>query len=227
MGSLLRALLAKSAFVISAVVLLLAFIPSHPTVVQGQGQRPATPVEILKPLPLPVQGSVSVTGSVAVTNKPTVNVENWISKEPFKATCEITIPHIENHFVGGAHGFFVPSGKRLVIEHVSASVGDEQGGKITELNICTRTANLSDYLSQHYLVLSSPVLTVQRLSDGTDLAIEYRTASQPVRLYADGVSGLPGYEGAQVIVGAVVFADESGRNTYVRVTISGYLAEIP
>ncbi len=184
----------------------------------GQSQRPSTPVEV-----------VNTPLAVNLSNTPVaVNVANWVPVEPYKKTVVINVPHSAGSFTGVDGTLFIPSGKRLVIEHISASASNVQGGKVTELRICTRSGTNAGGLDWHYLTLSSPVLTVQHLGDGSDFPIEYLTCSQPIRIYADGVSYPSNeYGGAQLIVKGVVFADSSTAYTGIQVTISGFLVAIP
>jgi len=89
---------------------------------QGNGSAPVT---IVSPLPLPVTGTVNIGsgGSVTVTSSASAPVFVREANEPFQA---------ENHNSSDAESVLtfatVPSGKRLVIEHVSVNVNISAAG---------------------------------------------------------------------------------------------------
>jgi hypothetical protein len=79
----------------------------------------AAPVRITGPLPLPVTGSTTVSGPVAVKQDGvwTVNIRNLDEpgRAPFQA--QITASATSSPTLSG-----IPAGKRLVIQHVSANL---------------------------------------------------------------------------------------------------------
>ncbi len=140
---------------------------------------PATPVEIVGPLPVPVTGTVSgtvsvtgpvsVTGTVGLTSGSSVTVSNAAAnpvpvrdlREPFQI-----------RVIGGGSGgsaksndVIVPSGKLLVIEHVATNVNlsgasvpsteiptafvNDQGAFVSDIVPCVRAA--SDALNNNFV----------------------------------------------------------------------------
>jgi hypothetical protein len=103
----------------SAGVILLT---SHEGV--AQPGKPVTPVSLVSPLPVPVTGSVGVSGgAVAVSNPLTspipVHIVNEAVQEPFQTGAD---PMVFTGSFAAVHMVTAPAGKRLVIEHVSALI---------------------------------------------------------------------------------------------------------
>lgn len=92
----------------------------------AQGAGPAggsAPVTVVNPLPLPVTGTVNVTGNVSVA-----------AQEPFQTG---TVPTFFNNGGGNKELIVVPAGKRLVIEGVSANVNVSATGGLSAVAIST------------------------------------------------------------------------------------------
>ena len=94
------------------------------TQVAAQNPHPGSaPVNIVSPLPLPVTGSLSVSGgTVAVSGTVNVRDVDKAVSEPFQ---ENIFAQVDVGIIGSPRSFAfspVPAGKRLIIEHVSANV---------------------------------------------------------------------------------------------------------
>lgn len=147
--------------------------------------KPPTPVDI-------VRSDITL---------PVFDIDN--GRQPFQASAHSVM-------AGATNGdfqtiAFVPAGKRLVIENISANGRVPAGQPFLNLHISTNVANGGS--KAHYLVMS------QQGSVGNTT---WFAASQQVRLYAD-----PGTS-----VTFSVFRVAAGPEGVVDVTISGYLIDV-
>ncbi len=182
---------------------------------QGGPPNPVPPgrqVEIVAPLPLPVDASIS--GSVEVNNFPatqnvagTVNVANL---PPAREPVQISVFYgcNTNGFGCGTDVYTVPSGKRLVIEYVSMIIGSVTQPDTVAPRIRTE---LGGNFVEHELGVTSEITNVGGFAN--------IVIGQNVKLYAD-----PG----TVVRGS--FRREKGISQFgydLSVKISGYLETVP
>jgi hypothetical protein len=178
------------------------------TQVAAQNPHPGSaPVNIVSPLPLPVTGSLNVSGgSVEVSG--TVNVRDVDNPagQPFQFSNQLPTGN-----------FRVPDGKRFVIEYFSARAQTtaDNNCSLAVLTISTQTNTVSfpgvPLAKNHYF---TPTPTT------TNLSTNVFVVSQPTRLYADPgtiVGGDVDFRGS-ACAGAINFAD---------ITFSGYLVDLP
>jgi hypothetical protein len=126
-----------------------SLISPRPVVAQAPDPRPgtSTPVTIVNPLPLPVSGSATVSGSVAISNTPlpvtgtvglttgsSVSIANTdtnpvpvrnldnAARSPYQETISFNQDQVGfcTNFVCSVSFPAVPAGKRLEVTHVSA-----------------------------------------------------------------------------------------------------------
>ena len=187
-----------------------------------------TPAEAV---PVAVQGTTNVSGSVNVANTPTVNAKQsgaWNvgiagtptvevgneagnpvltrdvdrpTAQPFQFEAVVTI---EDGFQGGNAGIPVPSGKLLVIENVSAFGLAPASQRIQSFSINTHVAP-DNVLRSHYLQFTK--------QDTGFSSYEY-TVSQMTRVYADTPSA-----------SAYVFRATSSGTATFRFVVSGYFVD--
>lgn len=206
----------KSFLVIVASLLVLTGMMAISSDSKSTSQRPS---EWRLPLP------------VTVVNTPTMKaipLGMTAPMEPFKKSVEFILPH-NGDFVGNNSNIFVPSGKRLVVEHVSAFGSTLRGGQITCIKIFSRAGTHARSSEEwHYLTLHPTAKGIMHDADGGEISFHYFSASEPMRMYADGVDYPTNeYGGAQVVIYVTVFCEGSRGNTEVKVTVSGYLVDIP
>ena len=184
-----------------------------------------TPAEAV---PVAVQGTTNVAGSVSISNTPTVNSKQsgaWSvgiagtptvevgnaagnpvltrdvdrpTAQPFQYEAVLTI---EDGIQGGNAAIPVPSGKLLVIENVSAFGTAPAEQRIQTFSINTHVAP-DNVLRSHYLQFTK--------QDTGFNSYEY-TVSQMIRIYADTPSA-----------SAYVFRATSSGTATFRFIISGY-----
>ena len=180
-------------------VVILAFLVGviAPQGARAQGQRPSAPVTVVNTPtnPVPVSGTVTV-GDVQVGNPATnpVLVKDLLEifKEPFTGIVEL-------RFSNGSPvcgEVAVPTGKRLVIEHVSGRFDASGAGNMQKVVYYT--------VGEAYV--GPPVLA--GLVGG--LLEPVYVFSQPIRLYSDDTVSVCGY----------MTRPASG---YSAVTVSGFL----
>jgi hypothetical protein len=188
----------------------------------------SNPVPTLAQGTTTIAGNVSVTNtptvnlasgaSVSVTNTPTVNLASGTSVSISNTTANPVLVRSMNDAVrqifqkqtqinmaegefGKSASFFVPAGKRLVIEHVSAA-GFDDGDQHLRFQVDT---NVNSEFASHFLV-------TERQGGHP-----FFRASQQMRAYAD--------PGTQVQV--VVLRPTSTTAAFAVMTISGYYVDQP
>ncbi len=173
------------------------------------------PVPTLATGTTPISGSVSIAGTPSVTG--TITVGNPTSSpvpvravdnpanQAFQAEDVLTLDAgVSNNIIVGPA---VPAGKRLVIEHVSATGLLPAGAKLLRAEI---GASLNGSFVFHRLV---PAL------DGSIGTIDVFAMSTPMRMYADG--------GTSLHLLAVRDAFSIGSPASVDFSVSGYLVDMP
>jgi hypothetical protein len=173
------------------------------------------------PVPTLAQGITSVAGNVNVTNTPTVNLAPGTTvaldnstpvlvRSVDDAVRQIFQEQVEINMPVGSFGdnavILTPAGKRVVIEHVSAS-GIDQGGEHLRYEVSTILRKDGVQVqSQHFLVSTR---------QGANLGVF--TASQPMRVYGDPDTTI-------VLSANRARADATAA---VTVTVSGYYVDVP
>ena len=130
-------------------------------------------------------------------------------------------------FSNSGRGSVVPSGKRLVIEHVSAraSLVGSRSATSNQKMILSLVATMGGEQTEHFFVLTETVVLPFHPNDPKDKRYSYAISqcSQATKIYAD--------PGTQVIIRVLLDspATESGRsndkNETLRLTVSGYLED--
>lgn len=217
----------KTNLVVAAAFAVLAIIGTMMNSQYATAQPPGPPdglaVRLVSPLPVPVTGNTTVSGTVSLASGATVlvgntvgnpvrvrNVNDGIQPFQFHATC--TSPA----GILGCSPFGPPvaPGKRLVIEYVSLEACMAPG-QATVVHVQT---TVSGVLISHSLPLT-PVAP----GPGTLFACNLPTTSsttamgQQVRLYAD-----PG-----TTVGLDAFRTSNAGIALFDISISGYLQDVP
>jgi hypothetical protein len=187
------------------------------------------------PVPVHAQGTTNIAGNVGITGTPNVNIANMptVGIHPSSNTVQVgnttanpvlvrdaNNPAFQPFQVSGAinlndgvnaaaqsQPFTVGPGKRLVIEHISATGQLPSGQKFTSIQIFNVGGG---YGTNHYLTATM----MGSVSGGT---IDQFATSQPVRLYAD-----PGTS-----VFAVAYRSEAAGQGGLFFTVSGYLVNLP
>ena len=186
----------------------------------AQGPPGGMSVNIVNPLPVPVTGSVTstVTGTVGLTSGTTVGlasgasvrVNNTVTDpvrvrnvndavQPFQGTGVCTVP-AHSATVCFQNLFFVPTGKRAVIEYFSGNANNISVGQVN----FAITTTLGGFEVHHFL----PVTPTQ---------IAFPSWGQQLRLYADSGS---------VIKGSASI-DLQSADILVGFSVSGYLVDVP
>jgi hypothetical protein len=194
MDSNRKRLVAATAFVIMAGAALIV----GTNTVGAQNPYPGSaPVNLVAPLPLPV------TGTVAVTGAPTsVTVNNTVS-EPVPVTSVDQVERVQFRAVPtGWTGDFpqvnlvtVPAGKLLVIEHMSMSVNENDNVPVVSCGLSTSASpaavqwvpcqpTASNALNHHYIANSQTRM--------------YATAGTTVRAFVDLLSNGSGFVSASI-----------------------------
>jgi len=177
-----------------------------------RGGPPTTQVEIVAPVPVPISGNVTVTGtpSVVVANNATNpvrirNVDNPVQQAVTFST-EVTVADGSFGEVN-LNAFAVPAGKRLVLEYVSGHASLQPGqkplvGMITALNFSGFLHNLTAVPQGDFSAISARP--------------EEFTINQPLRLYSDGGFSL----------GIQLTRNASAGLALLQLTFSGYLVDL-
>ena len=175
---------------------VLSFVTSGPVGAQFPVLPDSVNVKVVNtPLPVSLQGTGNITGSVSITNAATSPALMRDVDNPARHAFERSFSCTASTDVACTDNFFVPAGQRLVIEYVSAVVILPPGQKGL---FRVTTIVQSDTPLTHHILLSTQ----------GDLLV----ASTPTRLYAD-----PGTR-----INFVAVRDTPGAIT-LRGTISGYL----
>jgi hypothetical protein len=179
-------------------------------------------------VPVFTRGTTSISGSVSVTNTPTVNLASGgtVGIDPSRNAVQVSNPESSAVAVRdvdfGRHPFSqsadfsfpdgaitrstpitTPSGKRLVIEYVSGHFSVPTGQNITKIAL---GATLDQQFANHF---------VARVPLGdSGLGSEFFGASQHMRVYADGLF-------------INVQRSGSAGTAAGTVTVSGYLVDTP
>lgn len=173
---------------------------------QGGG---AAPVHIVGPLPLPISGATTITGSVQVGNSAQSPLYVVSLNSP-------TTPYQERRiysFSGACGGTFcraafsaVPPGKRLVITHISGSIILQGGARVRRIYLSESTSGntVRSHVTTH--------------SEGFDAAgWESRQFSQQTLLYVEA--------GNQPEV-SIETSQNPGAQTQ-EITLAGYFTTVP
>lgn len=182
-----------------------------------------------EPVPVAVQGTATVSGSVTVagissvnvTNSPSVTVTNTPSVsvanvagnpvlvrnvdrgagQPFSMPVVAVIP--AGTTASSPIEFTVPAGKCLVIETVSLRVEATPGQEVLGA-IAFRSGGI---YTDFFIPLSVTTLT----------GISFHQATQPIKVYADASTPVWGY----------IRLNTNVSGTVVRFSVSGYLVDVP
>jgi hypothetical protein len=184
-----------TAAVLGALALIGSVMNSHTAIVQGAG-GPTVTIDQAQ-LPLPVNGTVNVGGSVVISGTPTVNLNNSAGnpvftrdvdsgRQPFQVTIEgyVFTP------------FTVPINKRFVIEYISyrQSASDGPIGVTTTTNGGQVEHEIPHDVAESYNGI--------------------RYSGREVRIYAD--------PGTKIFVTPTVSTPGS-----ISTTLSGHLVDVP
>ena len=170
------------------------------------------------PVPTLAQGTTNIAGNVSVTNTPTVNLASGASVGISNTTANPVLVRNVNDAVsqifqkqmqinmaqgefGKSASFFVPAGKRLVIEYVSAA-GFDDGDQHLRFEVDT---NVNGEGASHFLV-------TERQGGHPFFRV-----SQQMRVYADPATH----------VQVVVLRPTSTTPAVAVMTISGYYVDQP
>ena len=193
-----------------------------PTSTQGQGGDtvgPPKPVKVINTPaePVPVTGTMTVTGdvtlapgtSVAINNSPTVQVGNAPDAPVPSRDVDNPARQPFQRSMSFPSSFTVPGGKRLVIEVFSARVSFPEPCRLSDLYLITVTEGQSAFF-YHSPTTIEPVLRPRAV-----------VVNQQTRIYADpGTSVTVNAERACYPGGT--FDDYTGT-----VTVAGYLVDVP
>jgi hypothetical protein len=221
-GDLEMEMRVQNVLVTAAGLAGLAFLGALMPSPQAEAQNPnpgSAPVNIVSPLPLPVQitGSPSISGTVLVGNP----VSNPVrvrdvndGAQPVHASLSCSIP---GGSIIGCTGtlYTVPSGKRLVIEYASLQATCILPGQSASLRIGTSLGGVG----VGHVISQAPAATSASGAFGcNNPAGSSRTAGgQHVRIYADPLTSVSGEVLRETNFGTAQF-------TYA---ISGYLVDVP
>jgi hypothetical protein len=147
-------------------------------------------------------GSLQVAGAVHVEGTPSVRDADAPARETFQI--EVGVDAADGETFLGPERFFVPSGKRLVIQDVAGLITVPSGELV--LQVWVETATGGGPRLEHDLL---PTFT------GTHLGLDDFVVSRLTQLYADG--------GTEVDVQAARFGFSGEASGFV--TISGYLVD--
>jgi hypothetical protein len=220
----------KNYLTAAAALALFGFAASliYPERASAQRGGPATPVQIVAPLPVPISGNVGITGTAAVqvTNTPSVTVAGTPTVTVVNnATNPVPIRNVDNPvqqavtFIAevavpdGSFGevnssaFTVPAGKRLVLEYVSGYAFLQPGQKpLVEM---TTALNFSGYFHSLTAVPQGDFPAVFARPEAF-------TINQVLRLYSDGAFPL----------GIQLTRNASTGLALLQLTFSGYLVDL-
>jgi len=230
----------RGQFAVGGVVLLVgAFVLTMPSTGGSAPPPPTANVNVVNtptnPVPTAAQGTTAVTGSVDISGTPTVGLA---SNARVAINSTATVPvfvrsvddavrelfHMQTNMtladgdIGTTAFFHVPDGKRLIIEHVSAS-GIIPAGQKLQLNLSTLVNNSHQLGGSvqvtHFLVPQKLGVGDPTSIGGSGASIEIFNVSQPTRIYAD----------ADPANTSIVFSAGRGVSTgtgSVSISISGY-----
>jgi hypothetical protein len=178
---------------------------------EAQGPPDGLAVRIVNPLPVPITGSLTTSGTVAATQSGPWNVgiagnsemnPLWTrdadnpARHPFILTG--TTPPNETFFAVAVPVGSVPAGQRYVIEHYSANCTLTTGGVLSDINVFLPDGSSDDSATPHQLD------TTQWQGSGK------------TRLYADPGAGIK-----------VSLRPSAGGIQTCGVTVSGYSVALP
>jgi hypothetical protein len=197
----------------------------------AHSQAPRQVVRVLQngpsdAVPVTLQGTGAIAGNVNVVNTPNVNVVN---SPPVQLSSSVASPlftrdvneavqpvqlimHIDlldNESFGQADAFLVPSGRRLVVEFVSAQGSANPGQLVSLVNLLARFNGATTFAG----VRLQPIAP-----DGFQGIPVESAGSQLVRIYAD-----PG----STLVVTVRRTGGYSERAFGEVFLSGYLAPVP
>lgn len=173
----------------SSLVSILAVAFSCAAASALAGGPPVFPVTVVNPpsapVPVAIQGTGVVTGSVAVTNTPNVNVANEVaarivampSPAPYRADRHLPLTDLATSIQGPYEN--VPDGLRVVIEYVSFYCTTRPGDSMLNVGIGVRGVGpdgIAKTMFYHFPLQKAA-------ADFGGLSRWH--ASQAVRLYAD------------------------------------------
>jgi hypothetical protein len=186
-----------------AVAILIATV--KPPALNAQNNNPNGPnVTIASPLPLPVTGSVSVTSlpSLHIGQLPGPQLPSVYQKTLTRAGWGIG-----NSILFDNSEFQIPSGKVLVLEHVSAIAHTAGENAFVSASL---TCNASAQSAEHVLTLTDV---------GVFSGARRRVGSAPMRCYAASLSAafLHTAGTIPIVVGSPA----------VTLSLSGYLVDVP
>lgn len=150
---------------------------------------------------------VPVTGTVAVTGTPTVEVVNDALYEPYIKTAVVSIG---DGTALGEVAFDVPDGKRLILETVAVQAAVPSGQKV-RVSLQAQVAPSFNPYVLGFLPVQSP---------GPILGYEYYIANQPFKLRQNPMIG----SNAEIKVS--MLRDSSSGDATLLATIYGYLVDL-
>jgi hypothetical protein len=174
---------------------------------------PSAPVTVVNkpsnPVPVTIQGTGTVSGSVSITNEVSVRDSDNPAFQPVSVSIH---PLLEDGTASAATGlvYTVPAGKRLVIEHAAGELSTTPASN-------TGRAYLRLDASTDNSTVSLPVGTTNESAPCT-LTQACLAISKPVRLYAD--------PGATIFYTLGYLISQSSQFNRGTITISGYLVDI-
>jgi hypothetical protein len=202
----------RNKLILLAAVAILTVVGSLMNSRKANAQGGGPVVTIGAPLPVPVTGSVTstVTGTVGLASGASVSVNNTVTDpvrvrnvndavQPFQGAGACTVPA---HAATICHQniFFVPTGKRAVIEYFSGQANNISVGQVNPLI----TTTVGSFEVNHSL----PVTPAQS---------PFPSWGQQVRLYADSGTYIKGFASI----------DLQSADILVTFSVSGYLVDVP
>ena len=211
----------RSKIVVAALFVALGLVGALMNSQQAIAQGPVTgvPVSIVQPVPVPVTGTVGISGIPTMRLAPESNVgiagnseanALWIRDSDNPARHPFTLAQ-QQVSAGGGPGIeiglgTVPSGQRYVIEHYEVDCNLNPGTTLTDVNVNLvngRNGFISDHVAPHIIL---PYTAAPSVWGGNG----------NVRLYAE--------PGALIGVGAI--ANSDGIQT-CGASVSGYVVSLP
>jgi hypothetical protein len=201
---------------------------THPASAQGSSTSsgtsgaPVTIVGATATVPVSVQGTATVGGTVAatqsgdwnvgITGTPTIKDSDSPARQPFQFSG--VLPN-EGSAIGVS--FTVPSGHRLVISELSLRLAIPNPDLLNEVSVTTTANVLGTFTTTKFLVFPSLQKTLPGPNSICNCAVDFYGLNQQVTLYAEG--------GSSVSINASRYTADG--SFFGPVSISGYLINTP